>query len=390
MADAEQLKFSNAISQSMSKKLPGLKIIKLKISLALFSLLLLLTNPVLASSQTTSDENPYLINNVFVSASGKNPTIARASATDQAHRNAFGILLERLSIDEGFNESISADEISDMVHSEQITNEKIAGNNYSANFNIAFSESFVSNLLASKNINKGNVKPEAFLIIPIKNVKKKSLLWEKTNDWKLAWETAIATHPNPKIKLLKGETDDIARINPEMAEELNFGDFETILAKYKTDAAMIIYFNFDEIENKVSLNLKTIRKFQNKQIKLSFVNVNQLNSADLLSKVVEKTIEHISNSKESSGGSKTTIDIDVPISNLGDWTIMKSRLENINFLEEMRVNSIAKDLVKITIKFDKNTGDIIDLFAKYNFELRKNDSSQYLLFPNLNNQKSAQ
>ena len=153
---------------------------------------------------------------------------------------------------------------------------------------------------------------------------------------------------------------------------------------------MIIYFNFDEIENKVSLNLKTIRRFQNKQIKLSFVNVNQLNSVDLLSKVVEKTIEHISNNKEASSNDKTTIDIYIPISNLGDWMSMKSRLENINFLEEMRVNSIAKDLVKITIKFDNNTGDIIDLFAKYNFELRKDESNQYLLFPNLNNKQAIQ
>jgi len=389
LAGVQQLKFSNAISQSMTKKLPGIKI-KSRISLFLLSSLLFLASPKLGLSQTTSDENPYLINNVFVSASGKSPNAARTSATEQAHRNAFGILLGRLSIDEGFGDNISSDEISDIVHSEQITNEKIAGNNYSANFNIAFSESFVSNLLAGKNISKENVKQEIFLIIPIKNTKKKSLLWEKTNDWKLAWETSISAHPNSKIKLLKGDVDDVASINPEMADEANFSIFEASLTKYKADAVMIIYFNFDEIENKVSLNLKTIRKFQNKQIKLSFVNVNQLNSTDLLSKVVEKTIEHISNSKEASGGNKSTIDIDIPISNLGDWTIMKSRLENINFLEEMRVNSIARDLVKITIKFDKNTGDIVDLFGKYNFELRKDESGQYLLLPNLSNRKLFQ
>ena len=377
----------------MSKKLPGqkikLKAIRLKINLILLSLIFL-TNPRLALSQAISDENPYLVNNIFVTVTGKSPTSARTLATNQARRNAFGILLGRLSIDEGFNDNINAEEISDMVHSEQITNEKIAGNNYSANFNIAFSESFVSNLLASKNINKGNVKQEIFLIIPIKNIKKKSLLWEKTNDWKSAWEITINNHPNSKIKLLKGDVDDIATINPEMADEANFSDFEASLAKYKADAAMVIYFNFDEIENKVSLNLKTIRRFQNKQIKLSFVNVNQLNSVDLLSKVVEKTIEHISNNKEPASNDKTTIDIDIPISNLGDWMSMKSRLENINFLEEMRVNSIAKDLVKITIKFDNNTGDIIDLFAKYNFELRKDESNQYLLFPNLNNKQAIQ
>jgi len=340
-------------------------------------LLLITSQQVLAQD---SSDNPYSVNDIFINASGKNPTLARNNAVAQAQREAFVILLGRLSVDAAFADNISADEINDMVHSQQITNEKIAGNNYSAIFNITFSEDFVQNILNDKKISKNNVKPETYLVFPVKVTLKKSLLWESDNNWKGAWETILKEKSEPRIKLPTGSIDDISMINSDAIENGNYSNFEAILNKYKADIAVIAFFNFDQIENKVNINLKTIRKFQNIQTKLGFVNVNQLEYSELLSKVAKKTIEHLNKPKDpSENNSKMNVTIDVLVSDLGDWISVRNRLEDMNFIEDMKINSISRDLVQISVNYNKSSGDLINLFAKYNFKLQEKGEGQYFM-----------
>jgi Uncharacterized protein conserved in bacteria (DUF2066) len=339
---------------------------------------LFLLNSHHAFAQNTAE--PYSVNDIFINASGKTPTLARNNAVDQAQREAFVILLGRLSIDAAFADNVSTDEINDMVHSQQITNEKIAGNNYSAIFNITFSEEFVKNALDNKKISKNDVKQETYLVFPVKVTLKKSLLWESDNNWKSAWEIILKDKSEPRVKVPTGGLDDIAAINSEIIENGNYDNFLTILNKYKADVAVIAFFNFDQIENKVNINLKTIRKFQNVQTKLGFVNVNQLEYSELLSKVAKKTIEHLNKPKDSTeNNSKMTAGIDVLVSDLGDWIAVKSRLDNMNFIENMKINSISRDLVQISISYNKSSGDLISLFAKYNFNLQEKGEGQYFM-----------
>jgi hypothetical protein len=345
----------------------------------LFTFLFLL-NSHQAFAQITASTGTYDVNDIFINASGKTPTMARSNAVAQAQREAFVILLGRLSIDAAFADNVSDEEINDMVYSQQITNEKIAGNNYSAIFNITFSENFVQSALDNKKISKNDVKQESYLIFPVKVTLTKSLLWESDNNWKSTWESILRSKPEPRIKLPTGGIDDIAMINSDIIENGNYSNFEAILNKYKADVAVIAFFNYDQIENKVNINLKTIRKFQNVQTKLGFINVNQLEYSDLLSKVAKKIIEHLNKAKDSSeNNSKMTAGIDVLVSDLGDWIAVKSRLENMNFIESMKVNSISRDLVQISITYNKSSGDLINLFAKYNFNLQEKGEGQYFM-----------
>ena len=146
------------------------KIVHSFLFIIIFSGIILIYQEKEASSK--GYQNKFLVKNLEVSAEDKGPSIARQKAVQKARRIAFKKILRRLEIDPNFHEIIPSRKISEMTHSEQIINERIAGNNYSANFNIKFSQNFVENTLLDNNIVSGVEKQEKYLIIPLEKTNK--------------------------------------------------------------------------------------------------------------------------------------------------------------------------------------------------------------------------
>ncbi len=353
----------------------------------------------LNSSLVFAQNATYAVNDIIANGSGKSPSQARTNATAAAQRNAFLILLDRLGIDASAASTIDDAAVSDMVASQQILNEKISGNNYSATLNLTFSESFVKHYLGKKiaaaddaKENSKSTSASSYLVIPVKLLKNQSLIWESNNDWKVAWENILKTNKVSYLKIAKGEIDDIATVSQSKVDNPNFSDFEPMLNKYKVDGVMLVYFDFDSIENKVNIILQNVQRFSSTQTKLDFVNVNQLSVEDLVNKVAEKTFNYIDSITEKP--SPTTVatqplqpiqqgispyQIDVLISSLDDWLKVKNKLENSNLVSQLRVDSISRDLVKINISYNNNNGDIISFFARNNLFLQKKTEGGYFL-----------
>ncbi len=359
--------------------------------LGFFLVFLLNSNSVFAAQNDV-----YTVNDVIASGSGKSPSQARTNAVTSAQRNAFLILLDRLGIDAKAASSIDDAAISDMVASQQILGEKVAGNNYSATLNLSFSESFVKHYLGKKvpsaDDKKETAAPSTYLIVPVKLIKNQSLIWETNNDWKIAWENILKTNKVSYLKLAKGEIDDISTITPSAVDNPRFTDFEQLLNKYKADGLMLVYFDFDSIENKVNIVLQNIQKFNAAKTKLDFVNVNQLSPEDLVNKVAEKTFHYIASILDKDGPrsspltAPTTIQtgistypIDILIYGLEDWLKVKNKLENSNLVSQFRVESLSRDLVKIIVSYNNSNGDIISAFARNNLYLQKKPEGGYFL-----------
>ncbi len=342
--------------------------------------LVLLFNFRLASAEA---QNLYTIDSVAVNASGSSPTKARVNAIASGQREAFITLLDRLEIDKNFANSLKDDVISDMVASQQILDEKISGNNYSATLNLTFSESFVKHYLGNKTEVKEVVQTNNYLVVPIKLVKNQPIIWKEDNDWKLALEKVLKDNKISSIKLPRGDLGDIAMFNYDSIKDGNISKFEEAINKYKVEALVLAYFEFDDIENKVNISLQIIHKFQSNKVRLDFVNVNQLSMPNLIYKVANKTAEYIINSTNKVGNqmafTPVSVSIDVLISNLGDWLTIKNKLENANIISDLKVNSISKDLVKITVVYNGSNGDITNFFSQYSLSLQKKAEGGYFL-----------
>lgn len=329
-----------------------------------------------------ASQDIYVVENVITSITGKSPTDARNQAIASARRDAFLILLTRLELNTKMADMVNNQEISEMVRSEQIEGEKISGNTYSGNFNITFAKDFVDHILAQKNLPRSEAKKEGtYLLIPAKIVKQKIILWEETNDWKKAITKNI--HSNKKNKFIVPEADmaDISLINRDNILNSDYSTLEPIINKYKAEAAYILMFSFDEVENKVNINISYIRKLQKKQIKLSFVNADHLDYQSLMEKVSNKTIDYLISAQviEKTSPNSGTVHVEIPISSFENWFLIKNKIEKSNLVTQFNIESISKDYAVITIKYIDNDQTIIEAFGEIGLQLNQARDSYYIL-----------
>lgn len=337
-----------------------------------------------------TEPSPYLVEGVSVNVSAKNPSAARIAAISGARRDAFLILLTRLEMKINIADNISDEEISDMVRSEQIDEEKIAGNNYSATFNIMFAKNFVDHILTQKNLIKSNEnsnksqEQERYLLIPVKVYKQQTSLWEESNDWKKAVEKVLTYKSQDKFLIPDPDVTNIATLNRDNINTATYSTLEPLLTRYHSEAAYILFFDYDENASKVVINISYIRKLQKKPIKLSFVNVDRLKYEDLINKVAEKTIDYLFSSQNSQNQilNSNLVRIKVRINNFGNWLMVKNRIENSNLVNQLNIESISRDYALISVSYIDPKNSIEDSFAKIGLSLKKENDNFYTINTN--------
>ncbi len=334
----------------------------LKATKILIIILLILSQNSFAQEVKNNEakNNIYEIESISSKASDKNPSASKILATSNARRDAFMVLLMRLQLPIATADNISNEEIAEMVRSEQIVDEKIAGNNYSANYNITFARDFVDHILEKKakeqelKNNEIDTKKDNYLIIPIKVAKKRPLLWEPENDWSKSMDKVINKNNLQKNFIIpESNAENIALVNGQNINNISFENFEKMLEKFKAQGVYLMFYNFDEIENKVLVEVQYLRKLLKKQFRLSFINVDRLSYSDLITKVADRSIEYLKNNPIGSDDAlnKNIINLNIKISSISDWLNTKNTLDRSPLIDGIEIVSISKDEVKIKINY---------------------------------------
>lgn len=342
-------------------------------------------------------EDAYMISGVTVSASAKSAGDAKVVATNNARREAFTTLLSRLALSASITNNVTNDEIFDMVRSEQIAEEKIAGSNYSATFNILFARSAVDRVLKDKGSKSAEVIEDNYLIIPVKIMRQKGKadiqkfsLWEDSNEWKSAIEKATKSRGLNKFIIPENDISNVSILNQDNVDKLEYTQIEPLFARYKSVGVYLVFFYFDDIENKVSISVKNIRKLQKKQVKLSFVNTNRLSYDALINKVADKTIEYLVTSQsDNSAKMANKVRFEVKINSFGNWMMMKNKIEGSNLISQMNIEAISKDYVTVSVDYIGSDPDVVAAFAKAGLSLSKKSDNFYIVsLPVMENLKS--
>lgn len=352
-----------------------------------FFLLLLSIIFISSSASSAANSNIYLVEKIGINGLGKSPTDARNKAVDAAHKDAFAILLSRLNLDAAIIDKLSDEEISDMVRSEQIDNERIAGNNYSAIFNIMFAKDFVDHILSTKKLNNAKKLIVANkLLIPIKEIDGQIILWEENNDWKNSVERVLAKKFKGKtinFSVPQADIESISSLNRDNVTSVRYRDLESLLLKHNSGEAYIMLFSYNDMQNKVTINVSHLRKLQKKNIKLSFVNIDHLKYDSLLDKVAEKTINYLASTPNDDDTTNSNlVRMHIPISNLNEWLSIKKKIENSPLVREITLESVSRDYALILVDYNSPKQEISEHFDQIGLNLDKKAHNVYILTEN--------
>lgn len=344
-------------------------------------------NSAMAADSAKDGSNPYLVEDVIVSVSAKSPSEARNLALKTVRRDALQILFARLGIDNVSVLRISDDEVADMVRSEQIIDEKIAGSSYSASFNIVFAKDFVDHILAQKQVQKEEEKPSAVeekvvaLIMPIKILPRKMLLWESGNDWKVAVNKALDGDEGFKIPV--ADDDNMSVIRHDNVSRISASELSPVFAKYQGNVAYFLSFARDAANGNAVVSVRSVSSNNVANVKLSFVNTEGFDEYELMQKVASKTIEYLKNLQSIKanveGKSEHILAVEIPIIKLGDWLMIKNKIETSGFVNKLSIDAISRDYVKATIFLVASDTELSELFSKAGFSLTLKSPNLYLL-----------
>jgi len=331
--------------------------------------------------------NPYMVEDVAVNVMAKSPSEARNLALKTVRRDALQILFARLGVNNVSVARISDDEVSDMVRSEQIVDEKIAGGSYSASFNIVFAKDFVDHILAQKKLNKEEPKslqPEkesVALIVPIKILQRKTLLWESGNDWRASINKALDGDSGFKIPVADDENMSIIR--QDNVSKINAGELSSLFAKYQSGVVYFLFFTRDVASGNAVVSLRSVGVKESSGVKLSFVNTEGFDEYELMQKVATKTVEYLKNLKSATANieakKEQIIAVEIPIAKLGDWLMIKNKIEASGIVNKLSIETISRDYVKATIFAAASDAELSELFSRAGFSLTLKSENIYLL-----------
>lgn len=307
-------------------------------------------------------------------------------------RDGFLILLTRLGIDLSVADRITDEEISYTIQTEQIKDEKISTADYSAILNIKFSKEFIERLLNQKKAKDDEALEQFSLIIPVeidgtafgKSGDPQTSFSTRKGEW---WEAIAAA---VKKKQLKPNEFKIAELDAEDATvlgtrgygEVKYEQLSRFAAKYKTGRFYLVFFWFDDVENKANVVVREIRSSGVNQVKLGLINVGMLSVNELTKQMAEKTLVYIIGIKDQKIlTTEGVASVLVPLSNLAEWASMKNKIEKNSLIKQLNIESISRDYVKVSILYTGDESDLIESFTKLELFLERREDGNYALYP---------
>ncbi len=330
--------------------------------------------------------NPYLVEGIYSKNTGKNPELAKKNTIKYARRDALTVLLARISKPLSISEEVSDDEITEMVRSEQILDEKISGNNYSANFNFVFAKDFVEHILGQKksnleaDVSEPKKVSEKFTIIPVKMAINRPMIWEDENDWRIILSRVVEKNDlENKFIIPTAKKENILLFNSQNITNLSTSEIESAIAKNETRGIYIFNFSFDEIDNKVIVKSTYLEPQFKKNFSLAFTNADKIEYNELIKKVAEKTLDFVEKNPITvqSDFSNKNPEVDFKISSFSDWLFVKNSLEKGNLIEKIEIKSISRDNVKAKLQVAGSKLNIEEIFNKLNLKYLKLPEGTY-------------
>ena len=246
------------------------------------ALLLILVAP---SRQATAQDDPYSAT-VTVDATSDTVAKARDVARLDGARHALDAVVARLAggSDKAKPLKLRDNQITDMVASFEVANEKMSAVRYVADYTYHFKSAEVAKAMQAAGIatsdanaaagaganppsNPGGGKP--VVVLPVYQSDGESLLWDDPNPWRDAWAQRAAGPSGAALQVPLGDVSDLAAIDADKARTGDSTALSAIAKKEGADDVLVMLAVQRAGSDRQGLDI-TVRRYRNGQ----FVDVH--------------------------------------------------------------------------------------------------------------------
>lgn len=336
-----------------------------KIFIILFLLL-----PTLVFAENT---NNYLVENLYISMIDEDATTARSNAIAYAQRQAFNTILNRLGIDTSNSVIISDNEISQMLRSMQIKNEKITTKSYSATLTLQFSPEYIKYTLSKYKISQYSPHFDSYLIVPVIKNGDNIYLWEKENKW-LDPLTRNA-RGTTGVLVIKDNYSTRNLIDLEYFKKPKYNNFKKLASLYGTNNVVLVVGEENK-ENKLidtKIYVLNENKATNAYLKYEMKDKNidndYYNASIEIVKYIDGLLVEDKNKTEYNVIDRNDgyINIYAPLSSIQDYINVKHKLAINKDITQINLKMISQKMAVFTVKYSSNINNLVQSLKNIGF-----------------------
>ncbi len=315
-----------------------------------------------------SADRIFSVNNIELAKKGD---ITQDELVNKAIKKGFKDLVERILLNEDKNKVLGLEfsKIKDLVLYYQITDSKEDFSLKKINFNIIFDKAKFHDLFYKLSVPYSEIINEEIYLLPIivdedkLFVYSKNLFYDKWND---LFQSDIMEFILPVENI---ETLQIINSNKENLIGL---DLNSLFQEYSNkNLALIIIDISNEKGYKIYLRTKILKKKIDKNIKLNRLNLNE---ADYIKKVINKTSEEIINLVKSQNlidvRTPSFLNVQLQLSKSNNLIELNNRLKKIGSIDNIFVQELNSEYVLLKIKYLGKLNKIMDQLKNQNIQLK--------------------
>ena len=306
-----------------------------------------------------SNNSIFNVNNIEIEKKGK---ITNSKLADQAIKKGFDELINRILLKDDVKtlEQLKFSEIRELVTYYQVLDSTINENNLKKiNFNISFDKDKIHNLFYKKGVSYSEISNKELFILPILKKKNQIFIYNQNffyDNWNEIYETDLIEFILPLENI-----EIIQNISTDKNNLLNLNLKDLFIGYSGNNLALIIIEDNDLKEEKIYFKIEISGKKIVKKINLKRSNLNQ---QEFYQKIIIESKKELTNLVKS----QNLIDIRVPsflnasllIDKKNNLVELKSRLNQIDLIENLYIKEFNKDSVSLKIKYLGKLENIIN------------------------------
>jgi hypothetical protein len=338
----------------------------------------------------------YTIYNVEVDEMSQNVTTSRARALRNGQRTAFDRLLRRITLS-GDKEKLprfSDNEIQVYITGFEINDERRSSVRYIASLVVHFSRDRVNELLSEYQIPSAETLGISVSVLPIFEEGGTLRLWERDNQWRLAWEeydminnlvpidTPAASLTNRMYMSAMQAKNDNQRIIGKFIEKNRLNELIVATARLEKDNVNeTLMLNIDMKQNNFNLpdenSSTTLRVSLPEFDENGESNINAIFEMGVDAATV--WVDDIWKLKVLVNyGISSKIAVKGDLDNINQWLVIQKQLNRVNLVKKVDLKSIKIDQVDLEIEFSGEEEQLVLSLAQQGISLLLDEEGQEL------------
>jgi hypothetical protein len=356
---------------------------------ALLAVLLLLCARAPAQTPTPApaSDDPYTTT-VTVDATADNVVHARDKARLDGQRKALAQIADTLAGGAGKGKlpNLGDNQITDMVVSFEVANERMTTVRYTADYTYHFRAADVQKVLQKAGVPTpaatGGGKPA--LVLPIYQIGATVVLWDDPNPWRDAWtaRNGAADH----LILPLGDVTDLGAID---AEKARGGDSDALTAigkKYGTDDVLVAFAALrGPASSPAGLDV-TVKRYRAGQLVDSHAQSVDANPGESAAAFFRRAVDATASAIDGNwqgvaaqpSGPQATLTVAVAITGLDDWIKIRDRITGLPAIRRIELRSLSRQEATIDVDYIGDADQLTAALKGLGFDLVRGDPVWHL------------